>query len=155
MASRVLDVIMRVLGDAAQAQEVAQEVLVEVWLTAERFDPARGSAVSWCSTIAHRRAVDRVRAEQAAGKRLLKVGVAFIPTPFDCVSDEVVEQWERRDLTCCLDCLTDLQRQAIILAYYEDLSYSRVADILETTLPTVKSRIRDGIIRLRKCLQAE
>ena len=155
VAPRVYGLIRRVLRDPAQAEEVAQEVLVEVWRTAARFDSARGSATAWICTIAHRRAVDRVRSEQAAADRLAFVGRAQVDIPYDAVADEVSGRLERQQVRRCLHDLTELQRQAVTLAYYQGHTYPQVAELLGAPLPTVKTRMRDGLIRLRDCLGSE
>ncbi|WP_433825862.1 ECF RNA polymerase sigma factor SigK [Actinoplanes sp. CA-015351] len=149
---RVYGLIRRVLRDPAQAEEVAQEVLVEVWRTAARFDPERGSPTAWVFTIAHRRAVDRVRSEQAAADRTVRAGAASVDTPYDEVADEVAVRLERQQVRSCLDDLTELQRQAVTLAYYQGHSYPQVSQLLDVPLATVKTRMRDGLIRLRDCL---
>lgn len=152
VAPRVYGLARRVLRDPAQAEEVAQEVLVEVWRTAARYDQSRGSATSWIFTIAHRRAVDRVRSEQAAADRVARIGAASAQTPYDEVVEEATTRLEQQQVRRCLKGLTELQREAITLAYYGGHSYREVAELLGAGLPTVKTRMRDGLIRLRDCL---
>jgi RNA polymerase sigma-70 factor, ECF subfamily len=155
LSPRVFGLARRVLRDPAQAEEMAQEVLVEVWRTASRFDPTRGSGLSWVLTIAHRRTVDRVRSEQASTDRMHRVAAASVDVPYDEVADQVGSRLERQQVRRCLDGLTTLQREAITLAYYGGHTYREVATLLHTALPTVKTRMRDGLIRLRDCLSIE
>jgi len=152
VAPRVYGLVLRVLRDPAQAEEVAQEALVEIWRTAARFDTGRGSATAWMFTIAHRRAVDRVRAEQAGSDRLRKVAAASVDTPYDEVVEQATARLDRAQVRRCLDGLTELQREAITLAYYGGHTYREVADLLGAAVPTVKTRMRDGLIRMRDCL---
>lgn len=150
LAPRVYGLARRIVRDPAQAEEVAQEALVEVWRTAARFDPAKGSAMSWALTIAHRRAVDRVRSEQASTERERRL--ATEERPYDEVVEEATARLERQQVRRCLEGLTELQREAITLAYYRGYSYREVAELLDTGLPAIKTRMRDGLIRMRDCL---
>lgn len=151
-AGRVHGVIRKVLRDPALSEEVAQEVFVEIWRTATRYDPDRGSASTWIFTMAHRRAVDRVRSVQSARDRTERVGRSEQARPFDEVSEEVETRLEHRQVREALDRLTELQREAVELAYYGGYTYREVAELLGTPLGTVKTRIRDGLIRLRDAL---
>src|SRR5262245_1501601 len=98
VAARVFGLVRRVLRDPAQSEEVTQEVLVEVWRTAARFDPARGSATSWIFTIAHRRAVDRVRSEQAGADRVRRLAASSAGTPYDDVVEQATVRLEQRQV---------------------------------------------------------
>ena len=152
VSARVYGLIRRVLRDPAQAEEVAQEVMLEVWRTAARFDAGKGSATAWVFTIAHRRAVDRVRSEQSSAERVRKVAAASAETPYDDVVEAATARIEQQQVRRCLDALTELQREAIALAYYGGHSYREVAERLDAGLPTIKTRMRDGLIRMRDCL---
>ena len=153
VAPAVLGTARRVLRDPAQSEEVMQEVLLEIWRTASRFDPAVGSAAAWIATLAHRRAVDRVRSEQRASEREFRAATATIE--YDEVSDAVETSLEHERVRRCLAGLTDLQRESVTLAYYGGYSYREVAELLGVALGTVKTRMRDGLIRLRDCLGAD
>lgn len=148
----VYGLVRRVVRDQAQSEEVTQEVLLELWRSAARFDPARGSALSWVLTLAHRRAVDRVRSARAAGERERREALRAGLPAFDQVTEEVEAGLEREWVRRCLDRLTALQRQSVTLAYYDGYTYREVAERLSLPLGTVKTRMRDGLTRLRQCL---
>jgi RNA polymerase sigma-70 factor (ECF subfamily) len=152
VAGPVYGMVRRVLRDPTQSEEVTQEVLVELWRTATRYSPARGGALSWVLTLAHRRAVDRVRAAQSAVDREDRAGSRSTGRPFDEVSESVTARMEREQVRRCLLSLTELQRESVVLAYYQGYTYREVAELLDTPLGTVKTRLRDGLIRLRDCL---
>lgn len=152
VAGAVLGVARRVVRDSAQSEEVAQEVLVEVWRTAPRYDPARGSALTWTLMLAHRRAVDWVRRAEADSRRERRVAAEAVERDFDEVAEAVTTSLEREQVRRCLGSLTELQRESVLLAYYSGLTYAQVAELLAAPLGTVKTRLRDGLIRLRDCL---
>ncbi len=150
LAGPVYGLVRRVVRNPAQSEEVAQEVLLEVWRVASRFDPSKGSAATWVMTIAHRRAVDRVRSVTAAAEREQRIAVP--PAYGDDVADAVEATLEKERVRRCLQGLTELQRESITLAYYGGYSYREVAALLDSTLGTIKTRIRDGLIRMRDCM---
>jgi RNA polymerase sigma-70 factor, ECF subfamily len=147
----VYGLALRIVRDPAQSEEVAQEVLVDVWRTASRYEPGRGSAMSWVMMLAHRRAVDRVRSAQAAADREQRVGRSTGPA-YDEVAENVQVRLEREQVRRCMSTLTDTQRESVSLAYYSGYTYREVAELLKVPLGTIKTRMRDGLIRLRDCL---
>lgn len=149
IAPRMLGLVRHVLKDHAQSEEVVQEVLLEVWQTAPRFDPNKGKAVTWMLTMAHRRAIDRVRSAQSSRDRDTKIGIRDLDREFDSVAESVEIRIEHDRVEKALSRLSELQRQAVELAYYGGYSHSEVAEMLNIPMGTVKTRLRDGMMRLR------
>jgi len=149
VAGVVFGTVLRVLRDHAQSEEVTREVMVDLWRTASRFEAVRGSALAWALTMARRRAVDRVRSERAARERERRAGWRDLEPAHDQVAETVQASLEREAVHGCLGRLTELQRESVILAYYGGHTYREVAELLDLPLGTVKSRLRDGLIRLR------
>lgn len=150
--TRVFGLIVRLLRDPGYSEDTTQEVYLQVWRSAAQFDPAAGSALAWLLTLAHRRAVDRVRSEEAATRRDLRYGAASGEPAADVVVESAIQHDEARRVADCLQSLTDLQRECIELAYYRGLTYVEVSQRLAANLPTVKSRMRDALRGLRTCL---
>lgn len=152
-ARSIFGIVLSVLRDRAQAEEVTQEVYVEAWRLASRFDPRQGSPAAWLNTIAHRRAVDRVRSSERSvqrDQRHFEVGVDSLATD---TSDLVVAADEGQRVRAALNRLPEAQRTAVRLAYFEGRSHREVAEFLEIPLGTVKTRIRDAMKRLRQHLE--
>lgn len=157
IAPRVYGLALRVLRDPGLAQDVTQEVLVDVWRLAPRYDAARGPVITWVLTMAHRRSVDRVRREQSQSERAARAARSAWGerTDRDVVVGELERTWEAAVVRRAMRGLTELQRQAIELAYYGGCTHAEVAGMLGIPLGTAKTRIRDGLIRLRDSLGME
>jgi RNA polymerase sigma-70 factor, ECF subfamily len=148
LSSVIHGTVLNVVRDPSQSDEVTQEVFVELWRLAPRFDASRGSVRSWAVTIAHRRAIDRVRSEQAARDRLERESYQRTPEPV-LTADVVEATFEQARVRRALQRLTETQREAVELAYFGGHTYREVATLLGVAEGTVKTRIRDGMIRLR------
>jgi RNA polymerase sigma-70 factor (ECF subfamily) len=151
-SSRIYGLALRVVRDPAQAQEVTQEAYLETWKTASRFDPDKGSAISWLMTIVHRKAVDRVRSAEASSRRDTTYQHANHTIDHDATADAAEASFEARRVRTALAGLTVVQREAITLAYYGGYTHTEVATMLDLPVGTAKTRIRDGLIRLRDAL---
>lgn len=156
VAPRVHAVSLRVVRDPAMAEEVTQEVMVELWRTAPRFRAEKGSVTAWAATVAHRRAVDRVRSTQSARDRDQRDHDARVApgVHHDEVAEQVEGRLEREQVGAALDSLSPAQREAIELAYFGGCTYREVAADLGVPEGTVKTRIRDGLARLREHMES-
>ena len=151
-AARVFGLALRVVRDRAQAEEVTQEAFLEIWRTAGRYDPSKGSPLSWLLTITHRKAVDRVRASEAAGRRDVTYHHQNQPVDHDATAEAAEASLEAHRVRNALQTLTEVQREAVGLAYLGGYTHTEVATMLDLPVGTAKTRIRDGLIRLRDAL---
>ena len=149
---RLFGLVLRVLRDRAQSEEVCQEVFLEIWRTAARFDPDRGSPLTWMMTIAHRKAVDRVRSAEASSRRDTRYIETSHEVEYDVTAEAATSSIDGERVTAALAALAPGQRNALVLAYFGGLTHSEVADKLGVPLGTAKTRIRDGLIKLRAVL---
>jgi len=149
VSPRVFGLVKRLLVDHSQSEEVTQEIFLEIWQSASRFDPNKGGASTWILTMAHRRAVDRVRASQSSRDRDIRIGIRDRDSEYDHVSESVEVKFEHERVERAMERLTELQRQAITLSYYGGYTNSEVSEMLSVPIGTIKTRIRDGMIRLR------
>jgi RNA polymerase sigma-70 factor, ECF subfamily len=149
LSGRVFGLVLRVLVDRSQSEEVLQEVFLEIWQSAGKFAPNKGQGRAWVFTIAHRRAIDRVRASQASTDRDYRIGIRDTEVAFDSVAEEASLRIEAEGIASALSALPEAQREAIQLAYFGGYSQTEIAALTGTPLGTVKTRMRDGLTRLR------
>jgi len=154
-AARLFGLVLRTVRDRAQAEEVTQDAYLDIWRNSSRFDPDRGSALSWLMTIGHRKAVDRVRSAEATRRRDTAYEAREQAAPFDQTVEEAHRNLDAQRVRKALATLTETQRGALELAYFGGYTHSEVAVMLDLPLGTAKTRIRDGLIRLRDTLGLE
>jgi RNA polymerase sigma-70 factor (ECF subfamily) len=151
-APRAYRRIRAVLRDASQSEEVMQEVFLEIWQQAACFEPARGTVAGWILTRAHARAVDRVRSAEADRARDTRFGQRHFEPGYDSVAETVELRLESERVIRALTQLSELQREALVLAFAGNLTHVEVAECLQVPLGTAKSRIHDGLRQLRRML---
>ncbi len=154
-AGRIHGVILRVLRSVDHAAEVTQEVYVEIWRQSARYEPSKGSVTGWMTTMAHRRAVDRVRSVTSEVARDERYALTSADREVDLVWDGVEQKLDVERVRKGMASLTAIQREALTLAYFGGYTQSQVAQLLKLPLGTVKTRIRDGLIGLRDALGVE
>ncbi|MFI7481125.1 ECF RNA polymerase sigma factor SigK [Kocuria sp. M1R5S2] len=151
-SSTVYGLVVRLARSPELAAEVAQEVYLMAWQQSGRFDPERGTALAWLCTMAHRRAVDRIRQSQRERVRDEQYEARQGLTPADETWSEVEQSLDSQEVRAGLERLTELQREAVRLVYYRGYSHRQVAEHLAVPLGTAKARIRDGLNGLRTAL---
>ena len=149
MAARVFGLAKRVVRDPAQAEEVTQEAFLDIWRSSGRFDESQGHAVSWMLTVVHRKAVDRVRSAEASTRRDTTYHHETHAVEHDSTAEAATASLEAHRVRQALAGLTQAQREALDLAYFKGYTHTEVATMLDLPLGTAKTRIRDGLIRLR------
>lgn len=149
LSPRVFALVLRVVVNRAQSEEVLQEIFLEIWQSAGRFAPNKGQGRSWVLTIAHRRAVDRVRSSQASADRDNRIGVRDLEAGRDVVAEAVESRMAGDEVLAALAGLPEAQQEALVLAYYGGYSQSEIAALVGAPLGTIKTRMRDGLSRLR------
>jgi RNA polymerase sigma-70 factor (ECF subfamily) len=154
-SARIYGLILRLLRSAEHSAEVTQEVYIEVWRQAARYVPEKGSVLAWMTTMAHRRAVDRVRSVTSETAREQRYSRQSGDREVDHVWEGVAQQFDIERVRKGMASLTEIQREALTLAYFGGYTQSQVAQLLKLPLGTVKTRIRDGLIGLRDALGVE
>ena len=148
----LLGLLIRIVGSRAEAEDVLQEVFLQVWQRAGSYNVERGHPFTWLVTVARSRAIDRLRASNAR-ERAVTTAAAQDVTPLTAdASDEAVRAEEGERVRQALSAIPEEQRRALLLAYFEGLTQSEIAERLRQPLGTIKTRMRSGMMRLRELL---
>ena len=152
LAPQVLGLTTHILRDRAQAEEVTQEVFVEVWQSAHTFDPHRGSVKAWILRLTKSRAIDRLRSWRSSQARDTDDFNSQLTTWVAAAEDEAQQRLESEELQELIDSIGEPHRSALMLAYFGELTHQEIADATGVALGTAKTRVRDGLQKLRKAV---
>ena len=149
-------VSFRILGDQHEAEEVIQDVFVQIWDKAPSFDPVMGAPMSWALSITRNRSIDRLRSRQRRSRLMddLEQVHSIDSTPALAGSEATMGDDEVVAIRSAVHSLPLEQRQAIEMAFFGGKTHLEIAEALNEPLGTVKARIRRGMLKLRECLQA-
>lgn len=155
-AAQVLGLAVHVLHDRAQAEEIAQEVFLELWQQSRSFDPTKGTARAWIFRLTRQRAIDRLRSHRAAVTRDDRDAFLEAAKYVESVEQETITILDRESVRAALDRVGEPHKTAILLAYFQGLTNSELAEATGVALGTAKTRLRDGLRKLhRELVSAE
>lgn len=153
-ASQVLGLAVQVLHDRAQAEEITQEVFLELWQQSKSFDPAKGSAKAWIFRLTRQRAIDRLRSHRAAVTRDDRDALLDAAKAVESVEQATVTNLDRELVRTALERVGEPHKTAILLAYFQGLTNRELAEVTGVPLGTAKTRLRDGLRKLHRELSA-
>jgi RNA polymerase sigma-70 factor (ECF subfamily) len=146
----VYSLALRILHDQADAEDAVQEVFTQAWRQASRYQASRGNVVAWLMNLTRSRAIDRLRSRRSRPEGLADETAAVeMPDLAQPVDEQLALSGRARQIRAAVEELSLLQRMAIELAFYEGLTHAEIAERLELPLGTVKTRIRQGLLKLK------
>jgi RNA polymerase sigma-70 factor (ECF subfamily) len=151
---KLYGICLRILGDQKEAEDALQDVYVNLWQRADRFDPERASPISWLATFARNRAIDRLRTGKVRGGAVPVEEAAPLPDEAPLADDMLIDAEQRAQIHICLGTLDENVRSHIRAAFFEGRTYAQLAEAADVPLGTMKSWIRRGLMKLRACLEA-
>ncbi len=151
---KLFGICLRILGDRKEAEDALQDVYVNLWQRADRYDPTRASPISWLATFARNRAIDRLRTGKVRGGAVPVEEAAPLPDQAPLADSLLVDAEQTAQIHTCLEGLDENARGHIRAAFFDGKTYAELAETADVPLGTMKSWIRRGLQRLRACLEA-
>jgi len=151
---KLFGICLRILKDRKEAEDALQDVYINLWQRADRYDPSRASPISWLSTFARNRAVDRLRVGKVRAGAVPEDEAAPVADEAPLADTLLIDAERAAHVHTCLDTLSDNQRDNIRAAFFEGFTYTELAERADVPLGTMKSWIRRGMARLKTCLEA-